>query len=69
MKKRRKKGSGGYRPGAKRPLKYGEPTEIVRFSIPISKTDQAKEIMKKWLKQFEAPKVSGKPDGSQHYSL
>jgi hypothetical protein len=45
---------GGYRENAKRPLKYGEATEIVRFSVPISKVSIFKKlvaaILNKWLK-------------------
>jgi hypothetical protein len=46
---------GGYREKAKRPLKYGEPTEIVRFSVPKSKVDVFKKlvnaILNKWIKK------------------
>jgi hypothetical protein len=46
---------GGYRPNAKRPLKYGEETEIVRFSVPKSKVSIFKtlvnKILAKWIKK------------------
>jgi hypothetical protein len=38
---------GGKRPGAGRPLKYGEETRIVQVSIPISRKPELKE----WLRQ------------------
>jgi hypothetical protein len=48
-----KSGRGGYRENAKRPLKYGEPTEIVRFSVPKSKVEFIKNLVHRVLKRFE----------------
>lgn len=49
---------GGYRENAKRPLKYGEPTEVVRFSVPKSKVEFIKKLVQKALKAFEIKKHS-----------
>ncbi len=44
---------GGYRLNAKRPLKFGEKTVIVRTSVPESKSQDFKlkvaRILKKWI--------------------
>jgi hypothetical protein len=47
---------GGKRKGAGRHLKYGEQTEIVRFSVPKSKVDFIKKLVHKALKAFEIKK-------------
>ena len=43
--KAKKETRGGYRPNAKRPLKYGEPTVQIKKSVPVSK----KEYFEKWI--------------------
>jgi hypothetical protein len=48
--------SGGYRKNAKRPLKYGEPTESVPVRVPKSKKKEFKEKIKPILKKWEVKK-------------
>lgn len=47
---------GGYRENAGRPLIYGEPTKIVRFSVPISKIESIKKLVTDELKKYEVKK-------------
>ncbi|HZF64191.1 MAG TPA: GIY-YIG nuclease family protein [Chitinophagaceae bacterium] len=47
---------GGFRENAKRPLKYGEPTEMIPFRIPKSRKKEFKEITATWLKEWEVNK-------------
>jgi hypothetical protein len=51
--KSKKENRGGYRPNAKRPLKYGEPTVQIRFSVPESKADYFTNLFLKELKKLE----------------
>lgn len=48
--------SGGYRKNAKRPYKYGEPTELVPVRVPKSKKKAFKEAIKPILKKWETKK-------------
>lgn len=41
---------------AHRPLKYGEPTELVPFRLPISKKAEIKEKFAAILKKYETKK-------------
>lgn len=46
---------GGFRANAKRPFKYGEPTVLVQFKVPVSKREavmfHVKEFLKPLIKQ------------------
>lgn len=48
--------SGGYRKNAKRPFKYGEPTELVPIRVPKSKKKEFKKLTKIILKRWEIKK-------------
>lgn len=47
-----KKKHGGFRANAKRPFKYGEPTVLVQFKVPVSKREAFIEHVKEFLKPF-----------------
>lgn len=44
---------GGARPNSGQKLKYSEETTTVSFRVPVSKTDEIKEIVKKKLREWE----------------
>lgn len=46
------KGSGGKRKGAGAPSRYGEPTVMLTFRVPISKVAHVKEVVKALLLSF-----------------
>lgn len=48
--------SGGFRENAKRPLKYGEPTEMVPVRVPKSKKAEFKKLIAPILKKWEVKK-------------
>lgn len=49
--KKKKERRGGFRANAKRPLKYGEPTEVVHFRVPKSKKKAVSDMVKAFLKK------------------
>lgn len=51
-----KMASGGFRENAKRPLKYGEPTEMVPVRVPKSKKAEFKKLIAPILKKWEVKK-------------
>lgn len=50
------KGSGGYRPNARRPLKFGEPVKRLTFQVPQSRAEELKaKILALIAKETKAP--------------
>lgn len=45
---------GGSRKNAGAKLKYSEPTKTIAFRVPISKIDELKSIIKKYLQSYES---------------
>lgn len=52
-KKKKKENRGGYRPNARRPLKYGEATIRIYASVPASKVDYFTDLIETELKKLE----------------
>ena len=55
MKKARKKGSGGKRPGAGAKLKFGEPSDTLSIVVPASKKP---ELKVKWQGEADGFKIN-----------
>jgi hypothetical protein len=45
----KKENRGGARIGSGAPLKYGEKTKQIQFSIPLSLVDKVKSVVKKFI--------------------
>lgn len=47
---------GGFRENAKRPLKYGEETEVIKFRVPKSKKQIIVDMVHEELEKYIAPR-------------
>lgn len=47
-----KENRGGFRENARRPLKYGEPTQRISIRVPVSQVDKVKKLVNGFLEQF-----------------
>lgn len=49
---KKKETRGGFRPNAKRPLKYGEPTVVLHLRAPESQADAVRKLVSNFLKKY-----------------